>query len=261
MALATAQKAESAPPESSSPTSVTETASTWRGIPIVVANLKGGVGKSTLAVSLASALAPLARKVKFVDLDSQQSASEWVQLGQMDGHFKAIELVGQGVANTPDKDLADGLFDSWLDDCDFLIVDTPSGGTLTPTTQQAIAVTDLVLVPFEPASLAIRSTVKMWPFLREAKRKNKYLEVWVFPSKVEMNTNEHRDGIAQMKDFVEQNNDGFITFAPFSISKRTAYQTISTDGTGPESRRLTDVSRQEIEAIKIAVLRHLEVLG
>ena len=47
---------------------------------IVVANPKGGVGKSTLATNLAGALARAGHAVMLGDADRQQSARQWLGL-------------------------------------------------------------------------------------------------------------------------------------------------------------------------------------
>ena len=48
-----------------------------RGHVLVVANPKGGVGKSTLSVNLACALAASGARVAIVDNDEQGSAAAW----------------------------------------------------------------------------------------------------------------------------------------------------------------------------------------
>ena len=49
---------------------------------IAIANPKGGVGKSTLATNLAGALAWQGHAVMLGDLDRQQSARQWLEIGR-----------------------------------------------------------------------------------------------------------------------------------------------------------------------------------
>ena len=59
---------------------------------VAVAALKGGVGKSTIAVNLACALARLRRGVAVVDADAQATASEWSVAGRLPVAVYALPL-------------------------------------------------------------------------------------------------------------------------------------------------------------------------
>lgn len=59
---------------------------------ISVINLKGGVGKTTIALNLAAALADQGHRVVLIDADPQQSATQWAQQGQLAGAPEAARL-------------------------------------------------------------------------------------------------------------------------------------------------------------------------
>lgn len=123
---------------------------------IVVANSKGGVGKSTLAVHLAAWLASQGHRVTLADCDTQQSSSEWVReaapgvtavrLDNPDTILNELPVLGQ--------------------DADFVIADGP--GSQTETSRALLLRADLALVPCKASMLEVRALAKATEVLRQA---------------------------------------------------------------------------------------------
>ena len=87
---------------------------------VVVAALKGGVGKTTTSVYLAAAAAGATGTATLVDADPQASAADWVDLGE-DEVFDRFTLV-----EAPTDRLLLKTLDQ-VDDDEVAIVDTPPG--------------------------------------------------------------------------------------------------------------------------------------
>lgn len=123
---------------------------------IVVANSKGGVGKSTLAVHLASWLSAQGHRVTLADCDTQQSSSEWireanpgvsaVRLDNPDAILNELPILGQ--------------------DADFVVADGP--GSQTETSRALLLRGDLAIVPCKASMLEVRALAKATEVLRQA---------------------------------------------------------------------------------------------
>ena len=87
---------------------------------VVVAALKGGVGKTTSSVYLAAVAAGSRRAVTIVDADPQASAAEWLE-GSDDERLQKIDIV-----EAPTDRLLLKALDRVGDD-DLAVVDTPPG--------------------------------------------------------------------------------------------------------------------------------------
>lgn len=102
---------------------------------IVVAALKGGVGKTTTSVYLAAVAASTNRPTTLIDADPQASSADWLELGE-DEVFEHITLV-----EAPTDRLVVKAIDR-VDDDEVAIVDTPPGHErlLAKAIEQASAV-------------------------------------------------------------------------------------------------------------------------
>ena len=130
---------------------------------IVIANQKGGSGKSTLTVHLAAAAEYAGDSPAIItDTDPQGSAGDWfnqrkkagldtpryapIALAELDSKLKALEAAGAA----------------------YLFIDTaPSVGAVNA---ELLAIADLILIPLNPTPVDLRALVKGLPLVRASNR-------------------------------------------------------------------------------------------
>ena len=120
---------------------------------IAVGNLKGGTGKSTIAVNLACRLAEKGRSVVLIDADPQGTAAAWLRHGPPQGLSLISLPLGRAHA------------DAWAarisgkrGGCDRIVIDLPpQTGTCF---EAALGIADLLVVPLTLSEVDLHATAQ-----------------------------------------------------------------------------------------------------
>jgi len=114
---------------------------------LALANSKGGVGKSTIAVHLAIWMHEQGRNLAFVDSDVQGSSSGW--LAEAAPEIKTVRLLTA-------EDVLEQL-PRLAAEYDFVVADGPAG--LSEVTRSILCLADLAIFPCGPSILDLRAVI------------------------------------------------------------------------------------------------------
>ena len=128
---------------------------------ILVANSKGGCGKTTLTTNLAGYFANSGKNVAVFDCDPQGSSLAWCQ--QRPAHLAAITAVA---GNDPARGLAPGWMLRIPPATDILLIDTPAG-LRGHEFDQFARHADALIVPVVPSSIDFRATLGFIDMVRK----------------------------------------------------------------------------------------------
>jgi len=163
---------------------------------VAVVNLKGGCGKSTIAVNLACELASSGDGVLLLDNDSQGTASHWLAQGRLPlrGAFRPLEN---------DQD-AEGLVRAVATAGDrYVVLDAPAH--VGAASRAAARIADLVLIPVTASGVDLVATRAAVDLIRAARaaRGNGAPRCLMVPSKVDRRTDAGRRIEEQLQQFGE----------------------------------------------------------
>jgi chromosome partitioning protein len=123
---------------------------------ITFANTKGGAGKTTAVLLLATELVQQGYRVTVLDADPQRWISRWYQLSPQDQRLKVIPYVTQ---STIERHISENLYKT-----DYFVVDLP--GAQSPMLAKAIGLSDHVLIPIQGCAMDAQGGANVLELLR-----------------------------------------------------------------------------------------------
>jgi chromosome partitioning protein len=128
---------------------------------VLVANRKGGCGKTMVAITLASALAARGHSVALADSDPQKSALRWLK------HRPPVASAIRALDWTHSSEIGDA-----PKRIDWLVIDAP-GAIADEKTEALVAEAEAVITPVLPSSFDVDSTRRFLREIEEIKRVRK----------------------------------------------------------------------------------------
>jgi chromosome partitioning protein len=135
---------------------------------VLVANEKGGTGKSVLAVNLAVIRALAGRRILLFDTDRQGSAFLWAALREQAGLLPRVEAVQEFGASVRHSVLRE---ENAFDD---IFID--AGGRDSVELRASLTVCDFVAIPFRPSQFDVWGLERMTGLINEAREVNRRLD-------------------------------------------------------------------------------------
>ncbi len=118
---------------------------------ITVGNIKGGVGKSTIAFNTGMWLIESGTSIEFIDLDPQQTLNDTLYVRKESGLIPNINVAHKSIPNHISHDL-DYVIDVSIADKEAMI--------------KALSITDIVLIPCAPSQSDVWATGKFVDMLK-----------------------------------------------------------------------------------------------
>jgi chromosome partitioning protein len=202
---------------------------------ITVTQRKGGVGKTTIAVCAAAALARRGHDVALIDSDPQRSASQWAEPGNLE--FPVYEMALEQMPVSAWAEEVRGIR------AGVVVIDT------APNAREmgaSIALANLILVPCTPSGLDLDATLQTLAIIDAARRHRKdRIKVILVPNRLDRRTLEGRQLIDELGGF------GEIVAPP--IASRAALVRCFTSGQSVASFMPGDAADREIQQLTDAI--------
>ena len=198
---------------------------------------KGGVGKTTLSVHLADALARRGSRVLLVDADPQQSAMKWSTFRAGENKFSVIAMAKP----TLHKELAP-IYADYTD----IVIDGPP--RVHELAKSIILAADLVLIPVQPSPPDVWATADTVDLVTEARVFKEGLKSAITINRKIVNTVIGRD----VREALVTLNTPILQA---DISQRVAFAEAFADGKTVSDLDPHSHAAQEVEAFVTELVR------
>jgi chromosome partitioning protein len=204
---------------------------------IVIGGIKGGAGKSTIAVNLAVARSTR-HKVLLADGDDQRSTTMWAAQRDLDYPDKSPNLSHIRVSGgATQKTLEE--FSSQYED---IIVDV--GGRDTTTQRSALSVADLLLIPLQPRSVDLWTLGNVSEVVSEVLTINPDLKCAAFINRGFVGGSDNQDAM----DIIAETKN--IDLAPIKLGDRKSFSNSFGMGLAvPEIKPIDKKAVEELQAL------------
>ena len=204
---------------------------------ITIGGIKGGSGKTTVATNLAVMRAGIGRDVLLIDADDQETATDFTVLRgerrEGGAGYTGIKLTGPAVRTETLK-----LKAKYQD----IVIDT--GGRDTTSQRAALAVSDVLLVPFVPRSFDIWTIEKVAELVEEMKAANLSLRAYTFINRADPRGSDNEDAAEVLGD------SSTLVLLPATLGQRKAFGNAAAEGLAvTELRQLDPKAVEEISTL------------
>jgi chromosome partitioning protein len=201
---------------------------------ISIAQQKGGAGKTTVAAHLAVLLSEYGLRVVLMDVDPQQSLTQWfaIRAKMQQGKDMPLRLV------TCDGAALQGEIAKARKDADFIIIDSPPHAS--EDARAAVRYADMVIIPMQPSPLDLWATQATIKLARQEKT----------PVKMVLNRMNPQAGLSQKMQ--QEMKDMSLSL----FGNRVAFATALLTGRGVSELAPSSAATREMELFAGDILTH-----
>jgi chromosome partitioning protein len=203
---------------------------------LALLNQKGGVGKTTLAIHLATSLSKMGRRVLLVDADQQGSALDWS--ASRDGQAK-FSVIGMP------KPILHKELPKLVKNYDDVVIDGPP--RVYDVARSALLASDIVLIPVQPSPYDVWAAKEIVDLIAEVKVFKENLKSAFMINRKIVNT-------AIGRDVAEALSEYHLPVLESHICQRVSFAESAARGLTVLEIEPTSLASQEIESLTTEIM-------